>query len=95
MAKNNTNKEQSTKLTHKTKYRVTRTQLKTGCELRCSGRVGSSRTTSGTRRINLVTNPVTSHEWRADREVFTTSGTYPWPCMTHIFHNGQPSHSGD
>jgi len=24
--------------------------------------------------------------------VFTTSGTYPWSFVTHIFHNGQPSH---
>jgi hypothetical protein len=52
--------------------------VKTGDELRCSGRVGSSCTTSGTRRVNLVTNPVISHEWGKDREVFTTSGTYPW-----------------
>ena len=35
---------------------------KTGGELRCSGRVSSSCTTSGTHRINLVTNPVISHE---------------------------------
>jgi len=27
--------------------------------------------------------------------VFTTSGTYPWSLVTHIFHNGQPSHGGD
>jgi uncharacterized protein (UPF0333 family) len=33
-------------ITHKTKYRVTRTPLKT----------------SGTRRVTLVTNPVISHE---------------------------------
>jgi hypothetical protein len=26
--------------------------------------------------------------------VFTTSGTYPWSFVTHIFHNGQPSHDG-
>ena len=31
-------------------------------ELRCSGRVGSSCSTSGTRRVNLVTNPVISPE---------------------------------
>jgi hypothetical protein len=43
-------------------------------ELGCSGRVGSS--TSGTRRVNLITNPVINHEWGKDREVFTTSGTY-------------------
>jgi hypothetical protein len=27
--------------------------------------------------------------------VFTTSGTYPWSFVTHIFHNGQPSHRSD
>jgi hypothetical protein len=31
-------------------------------ELRCSGRVGSSYSTSGTRRVNLVTNPVINRE---------------------------------
>ena len=35
-------KQRSTKHTYKTKDRVTRTPLKTGGELRCSGRVGSS-----------------------------------------------------
>jgi hypothetical protein len=54
--------------------------------------VGSSCPTSGTRRVNLVTNPVISREWGKDREVFTTSGTYPWSFVTQIFHNGQPSH---
>jgi len=33
------NKQRSTKHTHKTKDRVTRTPLKTGCELSCSGSV--------------------------------------------------------
>jgi hypothetical protein len=66
-------KQRSTKHTYKTKDRVTRTALKTGCELRCSGRVGSSCSTSGTRRVNLVTNPVISRELGKDREVFTTS----------------------
>ena len=46
-----------------TKVRVTRTQLKPGGEFRCSGRVSSSFSTSGTRRINLVTSPVISREW--------------------------------
>ena len=46
-------KQRSTKHTHKTKDRVTRTLLKTGCELRCSGMVGSS-----TYSVNLVRNPV-------------------------------------
>jgi hypothetical protein len=31
-------------------------------ELRCSGRVSSSCSSSGTRRVNLVTNPVISRE---------------------------------
>jgi hypothetical protein len=44
------------------KDRVTRTPLKTGGELRCSGRVSSSCSTSGTRRVNLFTNPVVSRE---------------------------------
>jgi hypothetical protein len=45
-------------------------------ELGCSGRVNSSCSTSGTRRVNLVTNPVISHEWGKDWEVLMTSGTY-------------------
>ena len=44
-------KQRSTKHTYKNKDRVARTQLKTGDELRCSGRVGSS---CGTRHVNLV-----------------------------------------
>ena len=71
-------KQRSTKHTYKTKDRVTRTLLKTGGELMCSGRISSSCSTSDTRRVNLVTNPVISHERGNDREVFTTNGTYPW-----------------
>ena len=71
-------KQRSSKHTYKAKDRVTWTPLKTGGELRCSGRMSSSCSTSGTHRINLVTNPVISREWGKDREVFTTSGTYPW-----------------
>ena len=56
------NKQLYTKHTYKTKDRVTRTPLKTGGELRCSARVGSPFSTSGTRRVNLVTNPVISRE---------------------------------
>ena len=40
-------KQRSTIHTHKTKDRVIGTPLKTGCELGCSGRVGSSCSTSG------------------------------------------------
>jgi hypothetical protein len=52
---------------HKTKDRVTRTPLNTRGELRCSGRIRNSCTTSGTRRVNLVANPVISHEWGKDQ----------------------------
>jgi hypothetical protein len=61
----------------------------------CSKRVGSSCSTSGARCVDLVTNPVISRESGKDREVFTTSGTYPWSFVTQIFHNVQPSHGGD
>jgi hypothetical protein len=49
--------------THQTKDRVTRTPLTTGGELRCSRRIISSCSTRDIRRVNLVTNPVISHEW--------------------------------
>jgi hypothetical protein len=39
-------------------------------------RVCSSCSTSGTRRVNLVTNPVINHERGKDLEVINTSGTY-------------------
>ena len=51
-------KQRSAKHRYKTKNRVTRTPLKTGGELRCSGRVSSSSSTSDTRRDNLITNLV-------------------------------------
>ena len=54
----------------------------------------SSCSASGTRRVNLVTHPVISHERGKDREVLT-SGTYPWSFVTQICHNGQPSRGGD
>ena len=65
MAKRKSTKGQTTiyKTYNKTKDRVTRTPLKSRGELWCSGRVSSSCSTSGTRRINLVTNPVISREW--------------------------------
>ena len=88
-------KQRSTEHTHNIKHRVTRSPLKTEGELRCYGRVDSSCSTSDTRRVNLVTTPVINHEWGKDRTVLTTSGPYPWSFMTQIFHNGQPSRSGD
>jgi hypothetical protein len=62
--KNTKNKQRSTKHTHKTKNRVTQTPLKTGGGgwIGCPGRVNSSCSASVTRRVNLVTNPVISHE---------------------------------
>ena len=42
-------------ITHKTKDLVTRTQLTAGSELMLSGRASSSCSTSGTRRVTLVT----------------------------------------
>ena len=87
-------KQQSGKHTYQTKDRVTRTPLKTVGEFRFSGTVGSSCSTSGIRRVNLVANPVISREWGKNREVFATSGTYPWSIVTKIFQNGQPSHGG-
>ena len=75
----------------KTKDRVTRAPLKTGNELRCSGRVSSSCSTC----VNLVTTPLKSHEWGNDRKIITTNGTYPWSFVTHIFRKGQPNRGFD
>ena len=62
--------------TQKTKDRVTRTSLKTGEELRCSGRVGISFSTNGIHHVTLVTNPVKSHGRVKDRIVITRNRTY-------------------
>jgi hypothetical protein len=51
-------KQRFTKHTHRTKDRVPRTPHQReggGGELGCSGRVSSSCSTNGTRRVNLVT----------------------------------------
>ena len=55
------------RMIYKTNDWVTRTPLKTGVELSISGRVSNSCSTSDTHRVNLVTNPVKSHEWGKDR----------------------------
>jgi hypothetical protein len=68
--------------------------LKTGGEFKCSGRVGFSCSTIDTRRVGLVPNPVISHEWGKDREMFTTSEPYPWSSVTQIFRNSQQGHGG-
>jgi hypothetical protein len=70
--------------------RVTRFLILCVCfELRCSGRVSSSCSTSGTRRANLVTKVVVIHKWGKDREVFMTSETLSWSFVTQKLHNGQ------
>ena len=48
--------------TQKSEDRTTRTPLKTGVEIRCYGRVGSSCSMCGTSRVTLITNPVINHE---------------------------------
>ena len=63
-------------ITQKTKDRATRTSLKTGGELVCSERVGISCSTYATRRVTLVTNPVSSHERRKTRTLIATNGTH-------------------
>jgi hypothetical protein len=52
------NGQKEHKIARKTKDRVKRTPLTTGAELMCSRNVSSSYSTSSTRRVTLVTNPV-------------------------------------
>jgi hypothetical protein len=86
-------KQRSTKHEHKTKDRVTRTPLKTGGEFRCSGRVGSIWSTVGTRRINLVTNLVISHEWGKKKLFdFKPSGWNIMYISTLMISNKQQKH---
>jgi len=56
-------------ISKKTKDRTTRTPLRTGRELRCSGRVSSSYSTRCTCRITLVTNLLVSYERGKNRIV--------------------------
>ena len=65
MSKRKRTKEQTTiyKTYNKTKDRVTQTPLKTGGELRCSGRISSSCPTSGTRRVNIVSYKPDDKSW--------------------------------
>jgi hypothetical protein len=48
-------------------------------------RVCRSWSTSGTRRVNIVTNPIISREWVNDREVLTISGKYRWSLWTRHY----------
>jgi hypothetical protein len=57
-----------------TKRKATRTPPKTGSELMCSGKIGSSGSLCDARCLTLVTNPVpvVSHEWGKNRIVIAT-----------------------
>ena len=55
------------KTKHRKKDRVTRTPLKTGVELRCSGNASSFCFPSDTRHVTLITNHVISHELGKER----------------------------
>jgi hypothetical protein len=79
----------------KTKDRATRTPIQIRGALMCSGRVGSSCFICDTRRVTLFTNTMIRHERGKDREVFTTSGSYPWSFVIYIFRNGKPSDDGN
>ena len=74
---------------------ATRTPLKTGNDFKCSSRISTSPSTSGTRRVTRVTNPEISHEWWKDCVVTTTHGTYTWSTVTQIFRSREPSHGDD
>jgi hypothetical protein len=62
MAKRKRTKDKQRYTKHKTKDRETRTPIKPGGGRRCSGRVGSSCSISGTGRVSLITNQVIRHE---------------------------------
>jgi hypothetical protein len=71
-----------------------RSPTKERCELRCSRRVCRSWFISGTRRVNIVIPDTKS-----------CMSKWPWSAfdkwnilvviVTQIYHNGEPSHSGD
>ena len=59
--------------------RLTNTNTtKTHGQLRCYEMVSSFCSTSGARRVTLVTNPMIRHKGEKDRIVISTNGTYPW-----------------
>ena len=76
-------------IAHKIKDRVTRTPTKTRDELRWSWRVSSSCSTSGTRRVNLLTNPMIN-----SKLLFCiqnpTSGLFMRSATLSIFHISLP-----
>jgi hypothetical protein len=54
-------------------------------ELERSRRVCRSCSTSGTRRVNLVTNKIITREWVRNREVLTIIGSNKW-SLWHIYY---------
>ena len=49
---------------------------------------------SGTRRVNLVTNPIISRDCGKDQEVFYDKWNISVVIFTQTFHSGQTSHGG-
>jgi hypothetical protein len=62
--------------TQKNNDRATRTPLKPEENSGASGKVSSSCSTSDTRRVTLVTNPVISHEWGNDHYSYLSVVAY-------------------
>ena len=60
--------------TQKIRDRATQTPLNTGVEFSSPWWVCSSCSTSGTRRVAPVTNPMISHEWEKEQKVEHTRG---------------------
>ena len=86
MAKGKSTKGQTTiNKIYKTKDRVTRTPLKTGGELGCSGRIGSSCSTSGTRRDTLSSSYRAAFTWH-ECDIFKTLNTY-LPLVSCVFYS--------
>ena len=54
-------------------------------ELRCSGKVNSSCSISGSRHVTLVSNLVISHEWGQDWIAITTNITHLWVLIDWLF----------
>ena len=71
-------------LDQKTKDQATRNPLQTGDKLRCSGRVGSSCSTSDTRCVMLIKNPMISHEWGKDKERYYLEPFKNEACEQHL-----------
>jgi hypothetical protein len=80
--------------THKTKDQVTRTPLKTGGELRCTGMVSSSCSTSGTRRVifsmkNIYASYHISFDFSSRQNVvvfFSTCVLHVWLVLTYVIY---------